>query len=114
MPTTLHCNDTTVKGAVSISWTMKSVGADEWKLVHSANERKDFSGSASKASMRLTDPNFKDTGVFSLFFLPKTEDSGFYSCLIMQQEKKYMEKIILLAILTGRTIKSLNAFVHAQ
>lgn len=115
MPTTLHCNDTTiVKGAVSINWRVKSVGADEWKLVLSANERKEFSGGAFKASMRLTDPNFQDTGVFSLFFLPKMEDSGFYSCLIMHQRKKYREKIILVAILTGRTIKSLNAFFHAQ
>lgn len=114
MPTTLHCNDTTVKGAVSINWTVKSVGADKWKLVLSANKRKGFSGGGSKASMQLTDPNFQDTGVFSLFFLPKMEDSGFYSCLIMQEQKKYREKIILVAILTGRTVKSLNAFFDAQ
>ncbi|KAF7670161.1 hypothetical protein LDENG_00049690 [Lucifuga dentata] len=98
-PTTLVCTDTTVRGAVAINWMMKSLGADEWKLVLSANERKEFSGDASKGSMRLTDPNFQDTGVFSLFFLPKMEDQGLYSCLI-KQERKLKERIILLAILT--------------
>ncbi|KAM9353502.1 g6f-like [Symphorus nematophorus] len=99
MPTTLICTYSSVRGAVAINWMVKSVGADEWKLVLSASERKEFSGGASKASMRLTDPNFQDTGVFSLSFLPKIEDSGFYSCLIKQQERKLKERIILLAIL---------------
>lgn len=100
-PTTLVCTDSTKRGAIAINWMMKSLGEDEWKLVLSANERKEFSGGASKASMRLTDPNFQDTGVFSLFFLPKMEDRGLYSCLIQQQERKLKEKIILLAVLTG-------------
>ncbi|XP_078108682.1 g6f-like isoform X2 [Sander vitreus] len=100
MPTTLVCTDATVRGAVAINWMVKPLGVDEWKLVLSANEREEFSGRASKASMRLTDPNFKDTGVFSLFFLPRMEDSGLYSCLIKQHERKLSEKIILLAILT--------------
>ncbi|XP_071765677.2 g6f-like [Centroberyx gerrardi] len=99
-PTTLVCVDKAVKGGVAINWMMKSLGEDEWKLVLSANERKEFSGGASKASMRLTDTNFQDTGNFSLLFLPKMEDQGLYSCLIMQQERKLREKIILLAILT--------------
>nr|XP_046255165.1 g6f-like isoform X2 [Scatophagus argus] len=99
MPTTLICTDT-VRGAVAINWKVKSLGADEWKLVLSANERNEFSGGASKASMRLTDPKFQDTGVFSLFFYPKMEDSGLYSCLIKQQERKVKERIILLAVLT--------------
>ncbi|XP_030249130.1 g6f-like isoform X7 [Sparus aurata] len=98
-PTTLICADKTVRGAVAINWMVKSSGADEWKLVLSANERTELSGGASKASMRLTDPNFRDTGVFSLFFLPKMKDGGFYSCLIKQQERKLKERIILLAIL---------------
>lgn len=105
MPTTLSCTDPTVRGAVAIKWMVKSLGADEWKLVLSASERKESSGGASKASMRLTDPNFQDTGVFSLFFLPKMEDSGLYSCSIKQQERKLKERFILLAILTGRKIK---------
>lgn len=113
MPTTLVCTDTNVRGAVDINWMVKPVGVKEWKLVLSANERKEFSGGASKASMRLTDPNFQDTGVFSLFFLPTAEDSGLYSCLIKQQERKLKEKIILLAVLTGRKINRLHAgLVH--
>lgn len=105
MPTTLFCSDTNVRGAVAINWKVKSLGADEWRLVLSASEKKEFSGGARKASMRLADPNFQDTGIFSLSFLPKTEDSGLYLCLIKQQERKLKEKIILLAILTGRKIK---------
>ncbi|XP_059195768.1 g6f-like [Centropristis striata] len=100
MPATLGCTDTTVRGAVAINWMAKSLGADEWKLVLSASEMGEFSGGASKPSMRLTDPNFRDTGVFTLFFLPRREDGGLYSCLIKQQERKLRERIILLAILT--------------
>ncbi|XP_058503395.1 g6f-like [Solea solea] len=106
-PATLVCTDTTMRGAVSINWMVKSLhGAREWKLVLSANERKEFSGGASKASMRLTDPNFQDTGVFSLMFSPKMEDGGLYSCLIKQQERKLKERIILLAILTVSILPS--------
>lgn len=112
MPTTLFCTDATVRGAVAINWMVKSPGADEWKLVLSASGRKEFSGGAWKASMRLTDPNFQDTGVFSLFFVPKTEDSGRYSCLIRQQEKKLKERIILLAILTGRKNQQVRLVHH--
>ncbi|XP_045899644.1 g6f-like isoform X2 [Micropterus dolomieu] len=100
MSTTLICTDTTVRGALSLNWMVKSLGTDEWKLVLSASERKMLYGGASKASMELTDPNFQDTGVFSLFFLPKMEDSGLYSCSIKQQEKNPKQRIILLAILT--------------
>uniref|UniRef100_A0A3Q3WRN5 Ig-like domain-containing protein n=1 Tax=Mola mola TaxID=94237 RepID=A0A3Q3WRN5_MOLML len=98
MTTILSCTDERRKGAVTINWMMKAIGADEWKLVLSANERKEISGSASKMSMQFTDVNFKDTGVFSLSFLPKVKDSGFYSCLIKKEDVK--ERIILLAILT--------------
>uniref|UniRef100_A0A3Q3X5Z0 Ig-like domain-containing protein n=1 Tax=Mola mola TaxID=94237 RepID=A0A3Q3X5Z0_MOLML len=112
MTTILSCTDERRKGAVTINWMMKAIGADEWKLVLSANERKEISGSASKMSMQFTDVNFKDTGVFSLSFLPKVKDSGFYSCLIKKEDVK--ERIILLAILTGRKIKlgSNFAFTH--
>lgn len=103
-PITLVCTDTTVRGAIALNWMAKSLDADEWKLVLSASERKEFSGGASKASMRLTDPKFQDTGVFSLSFLPRMEDCGLYLCSIKQQETKLKERIILLAILTGRKI----------
>ncbi|XP_062421631.1 g6f-like [Pungitius pungitius] len=99
VPTTLVCTDTSVSGAVAINWRVKSLGVDEWKLVLSASENKKFSGGASKASMKLIDPNFQHTGVFSLFLLPTTKDSGLYSCLIKQRERKEKEKIILLAVL---------------
>ncbi|XP_028280248.1 g6f-like isoform X2 [Parambassis ranga] len=97
--TTLTCRDTGVTGAVEINWLVKSPDVDEWKLLLTASQHKTFSGGASKASMRLLDPNFQDTGVFSLSFLPSVGDSGLYSCLIKQQERKLKEKIILLAIL---------------
>ncbi|XP_033495991.1 g6f-like isoform X1 [Epinephelus lanceolatus] len=99
MPTTLVCTDT-VRGAVAINWMVKSLGADDLKLVLSASETNEFSGGASRASMQLSDPNFQDTGVFSLSLVPTMEDIGLYSCLIKQQERKLKEKIILLAILT--------------
>ncbi|XP_068425843.1 g6f-like [Clinocottus analis] len=101
VPTTLVCT-ATVRGAVAVNWMVKSL--DEWKLVLSASESNEFSGGASTASMRLTDPNFQDTGVFSLFLVPRMEDSGLYSCLIKQQERKITEKIILLAILTATVV----------
>lgn len=106
VPTTLLCTDTEVKGSVTINWMVQSPGADNWKLVLSANDRTGFSGGSSKASMRLADPNFRDTGVFSLFLLPETEDSGLYSCRIKRQMRGLEERIILLAILTGSEISS--------
>ncbi|XP_076010708.1 g6f-like [Genypterus blacodes] len=99
-PTTLVCNNTALRGAIAINWKMKSLGADQWKLVLSASEREKFSGGSSKASMRLTDPDFQNTGVFSLFFVPKMKDGGLYSCLIKWQERKVWEKTVLLAVLT--------------
>ncbi|GLD63828.1 uncharacterized protein AKAME5_001541400 [Lates japonicus] len=100
MPTTLVCTDTTMRGSVAINWRVKSLGADEWKLVLLADKRMNLSGGTLQASMRLTDSNFQDTGVFSLIFHPKMEDGGLYSCLIKQQEREVKEKIILLAMLT--------------
>lgn len=101
MNTTLVCTDTTVRGAVTINWWVKSHHAHEWKMVLTATERKEFSGSALKESMHLKDSNFPHTGVFSLVLSPTTEDSGLYLCVIQQTEKSRKERIILLAILTG-------------
>lgn len=100
-PTTLGCSETIVRGDISINWMVKSIGADEWKLVLSACEKNKFSGGSSKASMQLIDSNFQDTGVFSLIFLPKVEDGGLYMCLVKQNAKKIKERIILLTILKG-------------
>lgn len=99
--TTLICTDTTARNGVTINWKVKTIGADEWKLVLSASKTKELFGSASKASMRLIDPNFQKTGDFSLFFIPKVEDCGLYSCMIEQPERILKETVILLAILTG-------------
>ncbi|XP_063734389.1 g6f-like isoform X2 [Eleginops maclovinus] len=100
IPTILNCSDTTVRGAMTINWKVKLVGEKEWQLVLSANEKQEFSGGALKKSMHLTDPKFQDSGVFSLFLLPRFEDRGLYLCMIKQKERKLKEKIILLAILT--------------
>ncbi|XP_029958991.1 g6f-like [Salarias fasciatus] len=99
MPTTLVCADQTVRGAVTINWKVRQLDTDGWQLVLTASEKTKFSGGASKPSMRLTDPNFKDTGNFSLSFQPGVDDSGLYSCLIEQQERKQRETFILLAVL---------------
>ncbi|XP_029694558.1 g6f-like isoform X1 [Takifugu rubripes] len=100
IPTTLICTDTTVRNGVTINWKVKTIGVDEWKLLLSASKTKEFFGSASKASMRLIDPNFQNTGNFSLFFIPKVEDCGLYSCMIEQPERIPKETVIHLAILT--------------
>ncbi|XP_039973488.1 g6f-like isoform X2 [Xiphias gladius] len=106
MVTTLVCTDRTVRGAVSIKWKVKSHGADEWKLILSASEKKTSYYSVTEESMRQTDLNFRE-GVFSLVFFPKMEDGGLYSCLIEQQERNMKKmKIILLAILTVTVIPS--------
>ncbi|XP_053287885.1 g6f-like isoform X4 [Pleuronectes platessa] len=111
--TTLVCTYPTLRSPFTLNWMVKSLGADEWKLVRTASEGKKFSGSASKPSMRWTDPNFQDTGVFSLSFFPTMEDRGLYSCMIRQQEKKLKERIILLAILTVTVLPSPIIPVHS-
>ncbi|KAI3361179.1 hypothetical protein L3Q82_013372, partial [Scortum barcoo] len=113
MPTTLFCIDATVRGATAINWMVKPLGAKEWKLALSANEKNEFSGGAWKASMRLTDPNFQDTGVFSLFLQPNIEDSGHYSCRIKQQERELKERNILLAILTVTVVPAQPILQHS-
>ncbi|XP_023127409.2 g6f-like [Amphiprion ocellaris] len=100
MPVTLDCTDTSVRGDIAINWMVKLLNEKEWKLALSATENDQFSGGASKASMRLIDPNFQDSGIFSLYFEPDLEDSGFYLCLIKQKERKLKERTVLLAILT--------------
>lgn len=105
IPTTLICTDTTVRGGLTINWKVKTIGADSWKLVLSASKTKELLGSAFKASMRLIDSNSQDTGNFSLFFNPKVEDCGLYSCMVKHQEKILKETVILLAILTGKKTK---------
>ncbi|XP_057689357.1 g6f-like isoform X2 [Corythoichthys intestinalis] len=102
--TTLECIHTEVRAGVKIIWMAKAFGADDWKLVLSASELEEFSGSAAKPSMRLADPNFLDTGNFSLLLQPFLDDAGFYMCLIEQVGKKIKEKIILLAIITVSSI----------
>lgn len=97
-PVTLFCVDWSLKGNVKINWMVKPPGLNQWKLVLTANERKEFLGT-SKTSMRLADPNFQDSGNFSLLFVPTMEDAGRYSCLIERPERKLQQKIILLAML---------------
>lgn len=99
-PASLPCADWSARGAVAVNWMRRSPGADEWKPLLSANERKAFSGGASKPSMRLADANFQETGNFSLILVPEMEDAGQYSCLVKQKETKLKERVILLAILT--------------
>lgn len=105
IPATLICTDTTARGGVTINWKVKTIGADSWKLVLSASKTKELLGSAFKASMRLIDPNSQDTGDFSLFFHPKVEDCGLYSCMVKQQERILKETVILLAVLTSKKNK---------
>ncbi|XP_077577240.1 g6f-like isoform X2 [Stigmatopora nigra] len=73
-------------------------GAEDWKLVLTASDLEEFSGSGAKPSMRLADPNFQDTGNFSLLLQPVWQDSGFYKCFVEQHGKKIMQKIIHLVI----------------
>lgn len=106
-PTTLICTDTTARGGVTVNWKVKTIRVDSWKLVLSASKTKELLGSASKASMRLMDPNSQDTGDFSLWLNPKVEDCGLYSCMVKQQDRIVKETVILLAVLTGNKKKLL-------
>ncbi|XP_061675753.1 g6f-like isoform X2 [Syngnathoides biaculeatus] len=104
--TTLECIHTEMKAGMNINWMVRPPKARDWKLVLSASELQEFSGGVSKPSMRLADPNYRDTGNFSLFLQPATEDAGLYMCMIEQLKKKIKEKIILLAIITGHPIST--------
>lgn len=101
-PATLTCTDPTVRDPVAINWKVKS--QSNWELVLSANDHREFSGRASKHSMRLADPHFKDTGNFSLFLNPTVDDRGLYLCLIQPRGRGRVvkERTVLLAILTGK------------
>ncbi|XP_054637161.1 g6f-like isoform X2 [Dunckerocampus dactyliophorus] len=107
-PIILMCINRDVRGDVGISWMVKLHGANDWKLVLSANERKRFAGSAYKPSMRLVEPYFQDTGDFSLVFPPTIQDVGLYACLIEQQGRKVKEKTILLAIISVIVIPAIS------
>lgn len=104
---TMQCTHTAVKGPVAVHWMVQLPGSDHWKLVLMASDSTGFSGASLKASMQLVDANFRDTGVFSLSLQAEREDSGFYHCLIEQQQRRLKERIILLAILTGSQISAL-------
>ncbi|KAJ8392937.1 hypothetical protein AAFF_G00071410 [Aldrovandia affinis] len=99
-PVTLGCSDWPLKGSVNLNWLWKPHGRDSWSLVLSANNSKETRVGASKADMRLADPNFQRSGDFSLYFKPRASDGGRYSCWIQQGEKKLMQRITLLTILT--------------
>uniref|UniRef100_A0A8C6UZT2 Ig-like domain-containing protein n=1 Tax=Neogobius melanostomus TaxID=47308 RepID=A0A8C6UZT2_9GOBI len=101
---TLVCIDETATGAVSVNWMAKPLGTARFKLVLSANERKELSTGASKHSVQLTDHNFQDTGVFSLRFRPERDDGGLYMCLVKRRLKVLKERFILLAVLTVRVV----------
>uniref|UniRef100_A0A3B4BII3 Ig-like domain-containing protein n=1 Tax=Periophthalmus magnuspinnatus TaxID=409849 RepID=A0A3B4BII3_9GOBI len=96
---TLVCIDENATGAVSVNWMVKSLGTDRWRLVLSANERKEFSGGAAKDHMQLTDHNFQDSGVFSLAFRPEMDDGGLYMCLVKRRQNILMERVVLLMVL---------------
>ncbi|XP_077454323.1 g6f-like [Stigmatopora argus] len=98
--TTLECIHQEVRAAVKISWMVQRFGADDWKLVLTASDLEEFSGSGAKPSMHLADPNFQNTGNFSLLLQPLLQDSGYYKCFVEQNGKKIKQKVILLAIAT--------------
>lgn len=102
IPTTLICMDTTARADVTINWKVKTIDADSWKLVLSASKTMELFGNASKASMRLMDPNSLDTGDFSLVLNPTVEDCGLYSCMVKKRERIVKKTVILLAVLTGK------------
>lgn len=112
IPATLICSEKTLKHGLTVNWKVKKIGTGGWKLVLSAGRTKELFGSASKASMRLIDRNFQETGDFSLFFIPKAEDRGLYSCMIQQDEKILKETVILLAILTGKKRKNTQLYYN--
>ncbi|XP_061632125.1 g6f-like [Phyllopteryx taeniolatus] len=101
---TLECIHTEMRAGVNVNWKAKPLGARDWKLVLSASELQEFSGSVSKPSMRLADNNYRHTGNFSLLLQPAIQDAGLYVCLIEQLQNKIKEKIILLAIITVTSI----------
>ncbi|KAK7887017.1 hypothetical protein WMY93_026638 [Mugilogobius chulae] len=96
---TLVCIDENATGAVSVNWMVKPLGNNRWRLVLSANERKEFSGEAAKDHMQLSDHNFQESGVFSLSLRPQREDAALYLCLVKRRQKILKERVILLAVL---------------
>ncbi|XP_061770794.1 g6f-like isoform X2 [Nerophis ophidion] len=99
----LVCIDREARGAVDINWMVKPLGADDWKVALSANQREKFSGAAYHPSMRLADPYFYDTGDFSLFFQPTLQHVGLYKCVIKQQGRRVKKKTTLVAFMSVST-----------
>ncbi|KAJ8354925.1 hypothetical protein SKAU_G00224920 [Synaphobranchus kaupii] len=100
MPVTLACSDWPIKGSAKLEWLWKPDGQDNWSLVLSVIQRQEFRGGASKMDMRLADSHFQTSGDFSLYFKPRINDGGRYSCLIDQGERTVRQRVTLLAILT--------------
>ncbi|KAJ3583180.1 hypothetical protein NHX12_034390, partial [Muraenolepis orangiensis] len=96
-PATLACVDREMTSSMTVTW-LKTVGKSEWKLVLSANEKKEIYVESSMDSMRLAD---KEHGDFSLVFVPKMGEEGLYCCSVKQQERNVTQRVILLAILTA-------------
>ncbi|XP_072317619.1 g6f-like [Eucyclogobius newberryi] len=103
---TLVCIDESATGAVSVNWMARPLGTGRWGLVLAANERKEFSGGASKAYMQLMDHNFQNSGVFSLGLRPQMEDGGLYRCLVKRRQRVLKERLILLAVLQVTVVPS--------
>ncbi|XP_030227492.1 g6f-like isoform X1 [Gadus morhua] len=95
-PTTLPCVDPEMTGTVTVSWTKHGTPKGMEKLLLSASEGKVSSG---PPKFSLADPNFLESGVFSLLFVPKIGDQGLITCLVEKQERK-LRKVILHALLT--------------
>ena len=94
----MPCVDPEMTGTVTVSWTKHGTPKGMEKLLLSASEGKVSSG---PPKFSLADPNFLESGVFSLLFVPKIGDQGLITCLVEKQERK-LRKVILHALLTGR------------
>ena len=93
----MPCVDPEMRGAGAVSWVKHATPKGKERLVLSASGGKVLSG----PKYSLADPNFLESGVFSLLFVPKMGDQGLISCLVKKQERK-LRKVILHALLTGR------------
>ena len=95
-PTTLPCVDPQMTSAVNVSWIKHPNPKSKVKLLLSASGGKVTSG----PRYSLADPNFLESGVFSLHFVPKMGDQGLISCLVEKHERN-LRKVILHALLIG-------------
>lgn len=103
---TLACAFPEMTGDVTVKWSRRPLLPKLYGHKQSFVDKKEFLGDSSMnlngPFMQLADINFHNSGVFSLVIVPKTGDEGLYYCLVKQQDKKERERVILLAILTGR------------